>query len=70
MKISHQTFSAERALYGAEDVCVQNCTFDGPFRIGRDGATFIGCTFTNLGNDYVWAYGNDGMDMGKVIGVL
>ena len=38
--------------------CV-NCTFDGPFRIGRDGATFIGCTFTNLGNDYVWTYGND-----------
>ena len=28
--IQNQNFDAERALYGAEDVCVQNCTFDGP----------------------------------------
>ena len=28
-------------------------------RIGRDGAKFINCTFTELGNDYVWTYGND-----------
>ena len=46
------------ALY-APNVTYINCTFDGAFRIGRDGATFIGCTFTNLGNDYVWTYGND-----------
>ena len=46
------------ALY-TPNVTYTNCTFDGPFRIGRDGATFINCTFTNLGNDYVWAYGND-----------
>jgi len=46
------------ALY-SPNVTYTNCTFDGPFRVGRDGATFIGCTFTNLGNDYVWTYGND-----------
>ena len=46
------------ALY-TENVTYTNCTFDGPFRIGRDGATFINCTFTNLGNDYIWTYGND-----------
>jgi hypothetical protein len=28
-------------------------------RIGRDGAKFINCTFTQLGNDYIWTYGND-----------
>ncbi len=28
--IQNQNFDAERALYGAESVCVQNCTFDGP----------------------------------------
>lgn len=46
------------ALY-TPDVTYTNCTFDGPFKIGRDGATFINCTFTNLGNDYIWTYGND-----------
>lgn len=46
------------ALY-TPNVTYTNCTFDGPFRIGRDGAKFINCTFTNLGNDYVWTYGND-----------
>jgi len=46
------------ALY-TPNVTYTNCTFDGPFRIGRDGATFIKCDFTNLGNDYVWTYGND-----------
>ena len=46
------------ALY-TPNVTYTNCTFDGPFRIGRDGATFINCKFTNLGNDYVWTYGND-----------
>ena len=46
------------ALY-SPNVTYTNCTFDGPFRIGRDGAKFINCTFTNLGNDYVWTYGND-----------
>ena len=46
------------ALY-SPNVTYTNCTFDGPFRVGRDGAKFINCTFTNLGNDYVWTYGND-----------
>jgi hypothetical protein len=46
------------ALY-TPNVTYINCTFDGPFRVGRDGARFINCTFTNLGNDYVWTYGND-----------
>lgn len=46
------------ALY-SPNVTYVNCTFDGPFRIGRDGATFKNCTFKNLGNDYVWTYGND-----------
>ena len=46
------------AMY-TPDVTYVNCTFDGAFRIGRDGATFINCTFTNLGNDYVWNMSND-----------
>ena len=46
------------ALY-TPNVTYINCTFDGPFRVGRDGARFINCTFTNLGNDYVWTNGND-----------
>ena len=46
------------ALY-TPNVTYTNCTFDGPFRIGRDGATFVNCTFKNLGNDYIWTYGND-----------
>ena len=28
--IQNQTFDAERAFYGSVDVCVKNCTFDGP----------------------------------------
>jgi hypothetical protein len=50
---------SDYAAFYSQNVTYINCTFDGPFRIGRDGATFIGCTFTNLGNDYVWTYGND-----------
>ena len=46
------------ALY-AKNVKYVNCTFVGPMRIGRDGAQFINCTFTELGNDYIWTYGND-----------
>ena len=46
------------ALY-AKDVTYVNCTFVGPMRVGRDGAKFINCTFTELGNDYVWTNGND-----------
>ena len=46
------------AMY-TPDVTYVNCTFVGAFRIGRDGATFINCTFTNLGNDYVWNMNND-----------
>lgn len=46
------------ALY-SEDVTYQDCNFIGPMRLGRDGAKFIGCTFSELGNDYIWTYGND-----------
>lgn len=46
------------ALYSS-NVIYNECTFVGPFRIGRDGASFNKCTFNNLGNDYVWTYGND-----------
>ncbi len=41
------------ALY-TPNVTYIDCTFEGPFRVGRDGAKFIGCTFNNLGSDYVW----------------
>jgi len=50
--------SDEIAFY-SPNVTYTNCTFDGPFHVGRDGATFINCTFINLGNDYVWSNGND-----------
>ncbi|MBO5355401.1 MAG: leucine-rich repeat protein [Clostridia bacterium] len=46
------------ALYSPNTTYV-NCTFVGPMRVGRDGAKFIKCTFTELGNDYIWTYGND-----------
>lgn len=46
------------ALY-TPNVTYINCTFVGPMRVGRDGAKFINCTFTELGDDYVWTYGND-----------
>ena len=46
------------ALY-TPNVTYINCTFEGPMRVGRDGAKFINCTFNSLGNDYVWTYGND-----------
>lgn len=46
------------ALY-SKNVTYTNVTFVGPMRVGRDGAKFINCTFTELGNDYVWTYGND-----------
>lgn len=46
------------ALY-TTNVTYTNCKFVGPMRVGRDGAKFINCTFTELGNDYVWTYGND-----------
>lgn len=46
------------ALYSPDTTYI-NCTFEGPMRVGRDGAKFINCTFTKLGNDYVWTYGND-----------
>lgn len=46
------------ALY-SPNATYTNCTFVGPMRVGRDGAKFINCTFTDLGNDYVWTYGND-----------
>jgi len=51
------------ALY-SENVTYIDCYFDGGFRVGRDGATFIGCTFdltttSSTGMEYVWTYGND-----------
>lgn len=46
------------ALY-TPNVTYIDCTFEGPMRVGRDGAKFINCTFNSLGNDYVWTYGND-----------
>lgn len=43
MKVfENQTFDMERALYGSENVLVQNCSFDGPadgesaFKEGRN----------------------------------
>lgn len=45
------------ALY-SKNVTYNECNFSGPMRLGRDGAKFIGCTFNDLGNDYVWTYGN------------
>ena len=48
----------DAALY-SYNVTYNDCVFEGPFFIGRDGATFNRCTFTKLNNDYVWAYGND-----------
>lgn len=45
------------ALY-SKNVTYNKCSFSGPMRLGRDGAKFIECTFNDLGNDYVWTYGN------------
>lgn len=45
---------SDDAAFYTPNVTYTNCTFDGPFAVGRDGATFINCEFTNLGNDYVW----------------
>ena len=53
------------ALY-SKNVSYINCTFVGPFRIGRDGASFINCRFTGLGNDYVWNYGNSATFQGCI----
>ncbi len=50
---------SDYAAFYSKDVTYKNCTFEGPMRVGRDGAKFIECTFNNLGNDYVWTYGND-----------
>lgn len=52
------TYGSDYAALYSSNVAYNDCTFDGPFRIGRDGARFNNCTFTNLGNDYVWTYGN------------
>jgi len=58
------SFGSDYAALYTPNVTYKNCTFDGPFRIGRDGATFVNCKFTNLGNDYVWTYGNDATFIG------
>ena len=44
------------ALYST-NVTYNECNFSGPMRIGRNGAKFVGCTFNDLGNDYIWTYG-------------
>ena len=44
------------ALY-SKNVTYNECNFNGPMRLGRDGAKFNECTFNDLGNDYVWTYG-------------
>ena len=46
------------ALY-SKNIYYKECNFEGPILLGRDGAKFEGCTFNNLGNDYVRTYGND-----------
>ncbi len=51
-------FGSDYAALYSKNVTYTNCAFSGPMRIGRDGASFIGCTFSDLGNDYVWTYGN------------
>lgn len=59
--IENQTFDMERALYGSENVLVQNCSFDGPadgesaFKEGRniETATFFpGVRMIRQGNPY------------------
>jgi len=51
------------ALYSA-NIDYINCRFNGGFRVGRNGARFIDCTFdttakSNTGVGYVWNYGHD-----------
>lgn len=45
---------SDDAAFYTPNVTYTDCTFEGPFAVGRDGAKFIRCTFNNLGNDYVW----------------
>ncbi len=53
------TFGSDYAALYSKNVTYRNCTFEGPLRLGRDGATFENCTFDLEGvNDYVWTYGN------------
>ena len=51
------------ALY-SHNVTYNDCHFNGGFRVGRDGAKFVNCTFdltakSATGVNYVWTYGND-----------
>ena len=51
------------ALY-SHNVTYIDCHFNGGFRVGRDGAKFVNCTFdltaeSATGVNYVWTYGND-----------
>ncbi len=50
---------SDYAAFYSKNVKYSYCTFVGPMRVGRDGASFEYCTFTELGNDYVWTHGND-----------
>ena len=49
---------ADYAAFYSKNVTYNKCDFSGPMRLGRDGAKFVECTFNDLGNDYVWTYGN------------
>ncbi|MBE6287726.1 MAG: hypothetical protein E7099_06020 [Mediterranea massiliensis] len=49
---------SDYAAFYSKNVTYNNCNFSGPMRLGRDGAKFVECTFNDLGNDYVWTYGN------------
>ena len=45
-------------LLYSPNVTFIDCTFNGSHGVGRDGASYIGCTF-NLPVDYVWSFAND-----------
>lgn len=51
-------FGSDYAALYSKNVTYNECNFSGPMRLGRDGAKFTKCTFNDLGNDYVWTYGN------------
>ena len=53
------TFGSDYAALYSPNVIYTNCYFDGGFRVGRDGAKFIKCTFDLSDTNYVWTYGND-----------
>ena len=53
-------YGSDWAAMYSPNIPYNDCTFEGPFRIGRDGATFNDCTFELEGiNDFVWTNGAD-----------